>query len=96
MPVLLDFCTFGVESSRLLQGTGIPLVKSSTDRLYSAVLAHGALTTTIRYLSLKDENLKQAGEVPSEQISGANRIRRQITEQRFAKLLRYRQGPIEC
>ncbi len=32
-------------------------------RTISAMLGHGAVTTTIRYLGLKDENLKQAGEI---------------------------------
>jgi integrase len=32
-------------------------------RTISAMLGHGAVTTTIRYLGLKDENLKQAGEL---------------------------------
>jgi integrase len=31
-------------------------------RTISAMLGHGAVTTTIRYLGLKDENLKQAGD----------------------------------
>lgn len=32
-------------------------------RTISAMLGHGAVTTTIRYLGLKDENLKQAGDI---------------------------------
>jgi len=32
-------------------------------RTISAMLGHGAVTTTIRYLGLKDENLRQAGEL---------------------------------
>jgi integrase len=32
-------------------------------RTISAMLGHGAVTTTIRYLGLKDENLKQAGNI---------------------------------
>jgi integrase len=32
-------------------------------RTISAMLGHGAVTTTIRYLGLKDENLKQAGDL---------------------------------
>jgi Phage integrase family len=31
-------------------------------RTISAMLGHGAVTTTIRYLGLKEESLKQAGE----------------------------------
>jgi hypothetical protein len=30
------------------------------------MLGHGAVTTTIRYLGLKDENLKQAGDLLAE------------------------------
>src|SRR5207245_1434352 len=32
-------------------------------RTISAMLGHGAVTTTIRYLGLKDENLKHAGDL---------------------------------
>jgi integrase len=34
-----------------------------TLKTISAMLGHGAVTTTIRYLGLKDENLKQAGDL---------------------------------
>jgi integrase len=40
-----------------LHDSGVPL------KTISAMLGHRAVTTTIRYLGLKDENLKQAGDV---------------------------------
>ena len=47
----------------------------------SAMLGHGAVTTTIRYLGLKDENLKQAGDIlaskyraPAEEENVRNRV----------------------
>jgi len=48
-------------------------------RTISAMLGHGAVTTTIRYLGLKDENLKEAGDLLASKYSapvenGANPV----------------------
>lgn len=51
-----------------------------TLKTISAMLGHGAVTTTIRYLGLKDENLKEAGDLLASKYSapvenGANPVR---------------------
>jgi integrase len=53
---------------RDLRRTAATALHDSGEKLktISAMLGHASVTTTIRYLGLKDENLKQAGEVLAE------------------------------
>ncbi len=75
---ILDFTGFGKRWSRAVKRAGLKglqfrdLRRTAATTLHdngvplktiSAMLGHGAVTTTIRYLGLKDENLKLAGEI---------------------------------
>src|SRR5439155_7436858 len=53
----LQFRDLRRTAATTLHDSGVPL------RTISAMLGHAAMTTTIRYLGLKSENLKQAGEI---------------------------------
>jgi integrase len=53
----LQFRDLRRTAATTLHDSGVPL------KTISAMLGHGAVTTTIRYLGLKDENLKQAGDI---------------------------------
>jgi integrase len=78
---ILDFTGFGKRWSRAVKRAGSKglqfrdLRRTAATTLHdggvplktiSAILGHGAVTTTIRYLGLKDENLKQAGDLLAE------------------------------
>jgi integrase len=75
---ILDFTGFGKRWNRAVKRAGLKglqfrdLRRTAATALHdngvplktiSAMLGHGAVTTTIRYLGLKDENLKQAGDL---------------------------------
>ena len=53
----LQFRDLRRTAATTLHDSGVPL------KTISAMLGHAAVTTTIRYLALKSENLKQAGEI---------------------------------
>jgi integrase len=91
---ILDFTGFGKRWSRAVTRAGLKglqfrdLRRTAATTLHdggvplktiSAMLGHGAVTTTIRYLGLKDENLKQAGDLLAERYrvpaeSGRNAV----------------------
>ena len=50
-------CDLRRTAATTLHDSGVPL------KTISAMLGHAAVTTTIRYLGLKSENLKQAGDI---------------------------------